>query len=62
LTYVIRPGDVDPDDAPDEYTRALWAASFDTEEYKEDNREVYHLFKDLLTKADGWGDVVQEGK
>jgi hypothetical protein len=63
LSYVIRPGEVDPDDAPDEYTRALWAASFDTEEYKEDNREVYHLFKDLLTKTDGatWFEKVNDG-
>lgn len=64
LTYVIRPAHVDPDDAPDEYTRALWAASFHTEEYKEDNREVYHdLFKDLLTKTDGatWFEKVNDG-
>ena len=53
LSYVIRPADADPDDAPDEYTRTLWAASFETDEYQEDNREVYHLFKDLLTKTDG---------
>ena len=26
LSYVIRPADANPDDAPDEYTRALWAA------------------------------------
>ena len=63
LTYVIRPGGVDPDDALDEYTRALWAASFDTEEYKEDNRQDYHLFKDLLTKTDGatWFEKVNDG-
>ena len=63
LSYVTRPADVNPDDAPDEYTRALWAVSFDTEEYREDNREVYHLFKDLLTKTDGatWFEKVTDG-
>ena len=49
---MIRPSDVDPAEAPDEYTRAMWAASFDTQQYKDDNREVYHLFKDLLTKTE----------
>ena len=43
LSYVIRAEDADPDEAPDEYTRALWAASFHTPQFKEDNREVYHL-------------------
>ena len=63
LSYVIRPENVDPFNAPDEYTRALWAASFDTDEYREDNREVYHLFKDLLTKTDGatWFEKVTDG-
>ena len=63
LSYVIRPADADPMNAPDEYTRALWAASFDTPQYKDDNREVYHLFKDLLTKTDGatWFEKVADG-
>ena len=63
LSYVIRPADADPDNATDEYTRVLWAASFETEEYMEDNREVYHLFKDLLTKTDGatWFEKVADG-
>lgn len=63
LSYVIRPADADPDDAQDEYTRALWAVSFDTPQYIEDNREVYHLFKDLLTKTDGatWFEKVSDG-
>ena len=29
LSYVIRPTDADPDAAPDEYTRTLWAALFE---------------------------------
>ncbi|KAI2501857.1 Reverse transcriptase (RNA-dependent DNA polymerase) [Fragilaria crotonensis] len=63
LSYVIRPADADPNDAPDEYTRTLWAVSFDTPQYIEDNREVYHLFKDLLTKTDGatWFEKVSDG-
>jgi hypothetical protein len=63
LSYVIRAADVNPREAPDEYTRALWAASFETPQYKEDNREVYHLFKDLLTKTDGatWFEKVKDG-
>lgn len=63
LSYVIRPSDADPDNAPDEYTRTLWAASFETPQYTEDNREVYHLFKDLLTKTDGatWFEKVSDG-
>ena len=40
LSYVICAADADPNDAPDEYTRALWAASFETRQYRDDNREV----------------------
>jgi hypothetical protein len=63
LSYVIRPEGVDPAAAPDEYTRTLWAASFNTQFYRDDNREVYHLFKDLLTKTDGatWFEKVKDG-
>jgi hypothetical protein len=63
LSYVIRPTDAHPNDAQDEYTRALWAASFDTPQYVDDNREVYHLFKGLLTKTDGatWFEKVSDG-
>jgi hypothetical protein len=53
LSYVIRPAEANPDNATDEYTRTLWAALFETPQYVEDNREVYHLYKDLVTKTDG---------
>ena len=53
LSYVIQATDADLENAPDEYTRALWAASFHTRQFSDDNREVYHLFKDLLTKTEG---------
>jgi len=63
LSYVICSADADPNDAPDEYTRMLWAASFETPQYRDNNREVYHLFKDLLTKTDGatWFEKVPDG-
>ena len=63
LSYVIRPADADPESAPDEYTRSLWAASFQTRQYHDDNREVYHLLKDLLTKTEGqtWFEKVKDG-
>jgi hypothetical protein len=53
LSYVLCADDVNVDDAPDEYTRSLWAASFEARQYRDDNREVYHLFMDLLTKTEG---------
>ena len=63
LSYVIRPADANPAEAPDEYTRVMWAASFHTQQYREDNREVYHLFKDLVTKTEGatWFEKVKDG-
>lgn len=41
----------------------VWAASFDTPQYRDDNREVYHLFKDLLTWTEGstWFEKVKDG-
>ena len=60
---VIRSTNVDPAEAPDEYTRVMWAASFETQQYTDDNREVYHLFKDLLAKTEGatWFEKVKDG-
>lgn len=54
LSYVsICPANANPNAVPDEYTRTLWAALFETPQFIEDNHEVYHLFKVLLTKTDG---------
>jgi hypothetical protein len=41
----------------------MWAASFQTQQYKDDNRKVHHLFKDLLTKTEGatWFEKVKDG-
>jgi hypothetical protein len=54
---------VNPADAPDEYTRVMWATSLETPQFRDDNREVYHLFKDLLTKTEGatWFEKVKDG-
>jgi hypothetical protein len=63
LSYVIRPADANPNAAPDEYTRTLWAASFEIPQNIEDCYEVYHLSKDLYTKTDGatWFEKVSNG-
>ena len=63
LSYMIRRAGADPNDAPDEYTRQKWAASFDTMQFRDDNRQVYHLFKDLLTNSEGatWFEKVYDG-
>ncbi|KAI2490029.1 hypothetical protein MHU86_24544 [Fragilaria crotonensis] len=63
LSYVIRPAKANPDNATDEYTRTFLAALFETPQYVEDNREVYHLLKDLVTKTDGatWFEKVTDG-
>jgi hypothetical protein len=64
LSYVIRPVDADPFNAPDKYTMAKWLFPFTaTQQYTEDNREVCHLFKDLLTKTEGaaWFEKVRDG-
>jgi hypothetical protein len=53
LSYVIRAAIANPEDAPDEYTQALWAASFEPRQYHDDSRGVYLWFKDLLTKTEG---------
>jgi hypothetical protein len=63
MCYGIRPANADPKDAPDEYTREKWAASFETMQFRDDNRQLYHLFKDLLTKTEGatWFENVSDG-
>ena len=50
LSYVIRPSDGNPAEAPDEDTRAMWAASFNTQQFKDGYREVSHLFKRPLNQ------------
>jgi hypothetical protein len=54
LSYVIRPEDVDPDEAEDNYQRALWTAHHHGPAYRDDNRQVYRIYKDLMIGTDGW--------
>jgi hypothetical protein len=54
LSYVIRPADTNPDDAVDEYQRVIWSAPHEGFAYKEDNRLVYRIYKDLINGTDGW--------
>jgi hypothetical protein len=44
---VIRPEGVNPADAVDEYQHILWQTLHTGIAYHEDNREVYHIYKDL---------------
>jgi hypothetical protein len=41
----------------------MWATSLEAPQFGDDNREVYHLFKDLLTKTEGetWFEKVKDG-
>ena len=39
LSYVIRPAGVNPADATDEYTRTMWAASFETQQLTHNSRK-----------------------
>jgi hypothetical protein len=63
LNCVICPPNVDPADAPDKYTRALWATSLETQHFLEEIREVYHLIMDSSTKTDvtTWFKRVNDG-
>jgi hypothetical protein len=54
LSYVIRPEDVNPDEAEDAYQRALWTAHHHGPAYRDDNRQVYRIYKDLMIGTDGW--------
>jgi hypothetical protein len=54
LLYVIRPEDVNPDEAKDNYQRALWMAPHHGPAYRDDNRQVYRIYKDLMIGTDGW--------
>jgi hypothetical protein len=63
LCYVIQPADINPVEAPDEYTRVVWVASFHIQQYRDDNRKVYHLFKAFVDKTEGatWFEKVKDG-
>jgi hypothetical protein len=54
LSYVICPVDADPDLAVDEYQRVLWSTPHHGPAFKDDNRQVYRIYKDLIVGTDGW--------
>jgi hypothetical protein len=54
LSYVIRPDDVNPEEAETEYERVLWSAPHEGIAFEEDNREAYRIYKDLMNGTDGW--------
>jgi hypothetical protein len=54
LSYVILPEDVNPDEAEDNYQRALWTAPHHGPAYRDDNRQVYRIYKDLMIGINGW--------
>ena len=63
LSCIICPTNAGPAEATDENTHTMWAASFETPQYRNDNCEVYHLFNDLLTRTEGetWFEKVSDG-
>jgi hypothetical protein len=54
LSYIIRPENVNLDDAVDPYQRRIWGAPHHGLNYEDDNREVYRIYKDLMIDTDGW--------
>jgi hypothetical protein len=54
LSYIIRPENVNLDDAVDAYQRRIWGAPHHGLSYEDDNREVYRIYKDLMIDTDGW--------
>jgi hypothetical protein len=57
---VIRPEDVNPDEAETEYERVIWSAPHEGIAFEEDNREVYCIYKDLMNGTDEWAWFNQE--
>jgi hypothetical protein len=54
LSYILRPEDANPAKAADDYQRILWSAPFTGSAFREDNRRVYRIYKDLMIGTDGW--------
>jgi hypothetical protein len=54
LSYIIRPENVNLDNAVDPYQRRIWGAPHHGLAYEDDNREVYHIYKDLMIDTDRW--------
>ena len=54
LSYVIRPDDVQVNEATSRHERLIWSAPHTGVAYQEDNRTVYRVYKDRLTGTLGW--------
>jgi hypothetical protein len=54
LTYVIRPEGADLEDAVDEYQRVLYSVPHAGFAFRDDNRQVYRVLKDLIIGTNGW--------
>jgi hypothetical protein len=54
LSYILRPEGAIPADAADDYQRVIWSAPFAGATFREDNRRVYRIYKDLMIGTDGW--------
>jgi hypothetical protein len=54
LSYVIHPVDVVVANAADDYQRTLWSAPHNGPAYRDNNRQVYRIYKDLMIGTDGW--------
>jgi hypothetical protein len=54
LSYLLRPEGANPAEAADEYQRVLWSAPFTGNHFREDNRRLYRIYKDLMVGTDGW--------
>jgi hypothetical protein len=54
LSYLLRPEGANPAEAVlDEYQRVLWSAPFTGNHFREDNRRLYRIYKDLMVGTDG---------
>ena len=63
LSYIIRPDNVNPDDATNEHQRLVWSAPLLGAQFNKDNREVYRVLKQTVIGSDGfpWFDEVGDG-
>jgi hypothetical protein len=54
LSYIIRPENVVVANAAYDYERALWSAPHNGPAYRDDNRQVYRIYRGLMIGTDGW--------
>ena len=63
LSYIIRPDNVNPDDADNDHQRTIWSAPLAGAQFNKDNREVYRVLKQTVIGTDGftWFDEAPDG-